>query len=200
VLTAVVTKVGSTVQVALSSDVARATEEEHEVALPEKDLNPIFPEPKEILWGFGSFVVFALLMRFWLFPKLKKGMDARYASIRSGHERAQQDREAAQAEVAEYQQALAVVRAEANSRIEAARTTLDAERQDRLAVVNAEIAQRRTAAAADADAARAAAHEQVQAAVGSVVARATELAVGKRPSPDLVEAAVAETMSVGVAR
>jgi F-type H+-transporting ATPase subunit b len=200
VLTAVVTKVGSTVQVALPADFARAAEEEHEVALPEKDLNPIFPEGKEILWGFGSFVVFAILMRFWLFPKLKKGMDARYATIREGHERAQSDREAAQAEVAAYQQALATVRAEANSRIEAARTTLDAERQDRLAVVNAEIAQRRAAAAAEADAARSAAHEQVQAAVASVVTRAAELAVGKRPSADSVASAVAASMSAGVAR
>ena len=199
-LTAVVTNVGSTVQVALSADFARTAEDEHEVALPDKDLNPIFPEVKEILWGFGSFVVFAILMRFWLFPKLKKGMDARYATIREGHERAQSDREAAQAEVAAYQQALATVRAEANSRIEAARTTLDAERQDRLAVVNAEIAQRRAAASADADAARSAAHEQVQAAVASVVTRAAELAVGKRPSADAVASAVADSMSAGIAR
>ena len=196
-LTAVVTKVGSTVQVALPADAIRA-EEEHEVELPESDLNPIFPEMKEIAWGFGSFVVFALLMRFWLFPKLKKGMDARYATIRDGHDRAADERARAEAEVADYQQAVAVVRAEANARIEAARATLDAERQDRLAVVNAEIAQRRAAAATDADAARAAVHDQVQTAVASVASRATELAVGKRPSADAVNAAVTEAMSAGV--
>ena len=39
-----------------------------------KDPGPIIPELKELYWGAGAFIVFALLMRFVLFPKVKKGM------------------------------------------------------------------------------------------------------------------------------
>ena len=87
-LTAVVTSSGSTVHVTLVEGIlqagveghlARETEEEHPV--PENDLNPIFPEVKEVIWGFGSFVVLALAMRFFLFRKVRDGMDARYNSI-----------------------------------------------------------------------------------------------------------------------
>ena len=35
-----------------------------------------------MLWGFGSFVVLALAMRFFLYPRLRKGMDARYRLIK----------------------------------------------------------------------------------------------------------------------
>ncbi len=77
------------------------------------DPGPIVPEVKELIWGAGSFVVFALLMRFILFPKLKKGMDARYASIRDGHESADRLRTTARAEVADYENQVAAIRAEA---------------------------------------------------------------------------------------
>ena len=62
--------------------------------------SPIAPELKEVAWGGGSFVVFAVLMRFVLYPRLKKGMDARYAGIRSSHEGADATRAEAKAEVA----------------------------------------------------------------------------------------------------
>ena len=42
--------------------------------------SPIAPEAKELAWGAGSFIVLALFMRFFLFPRLKKGMDARYCA------------------------------------------------------------------------------------------------------------------------
>ena len=43
-----------------------AEEEAHE-KIPESDLNPIFPELKEITWGFGSFLVLVVLMRCFLY-------------------------------------------------------------------------------------------------------------------------------------
>ena len=162
--------------------------------------SPIMPEVKELVWGASAFIVFALLMRFFLFPRLKKGMDARYGAIRSEHEQADALRANAQAEVAEYQQALAQVKAEAAERVEAARAQLDAERTARLAEVNAGIAERRAAAAADTEAAKAAAHEHVENAVATVAATITEMAIGKAPSPDAVQRAVAEAVSVGAAR
>ena len=42
---------------------AGAEDEEAHEEVPEDDLNPIFPELKEIVWGFGAFIVLALLMR-----------------------------------------------------------------------------------------------------------------------------------------
>ena len=66
-LTAVVTSSGSTVHVTLIEGTLQAAEEGHleheteeEHPVPENDLNPIFPEVKELIWGFGSFVVLAL--------------------------------------------------------------------------------------------------------------------------------------------
>ena len=164
----------------------------------EEGPSPIAPEWKEIGWGAGSFIVLALLMRFFLYPRLKKGTDARYALIRDGHEQADTARAAARAEVAEYESALATVKAEAAERVDAARQTVEAERTARLAEVNAEIAARREAAAAQAAAARAAASGDIAAAVADVTSRTVELSIGKVPDSAAVQSAVSEAMSTGV--
>ena len=162
--------------------------------------SPIAPELKEVLWGGGSFVVFAVLMRFVLYPRLKKGMDARYASIRASHEGADATRAEAKAEVAGYEAQLAGVKAEAAAHIDAARQTLETERAAKLAAVGAEIAEQRAAASAANDAARQAVQSQIESAVGDVSGRAIELAVGKKPDAAVVSRVVLEVMSVGVAR
>lgn len=160
--------------------------------------SPIVPEMKELAWGAGSFIVFALLMRFFLYPRLKAGMDARYASIRDGHESADAARAAARAEVADYESAIAGVKAEAAARVDAARLVLDEERNAALAEVNARIATKREAAAAAAEADREAVRGQIEGAVADVASRAVELAVGKRPDAAVVSQAVSESMSAGV--
>ena len=160
-----------------------------------KDPGPIVPEMKELLWGAGSFIVLAVLMRFWLFPRLKKGMDARYASIRSAHETADAERSAARKEVADYEAQLAAIKVEAAREIEAARATLESERQAKLAEVNAKLSQLRAAAVAEAEAAREAARDQIHAAVSDVAGRAGELATGRRPSADVVSRVVSEVMA-----
>ena len=160
-----------------------------------KDPGPIVPELKELYWSIGSFVVFALLMRFYLFPKLKKGMDARYEGIRSSHESADTERATARAEVADYEAQVAAIKAEANREIEAARTTVEAERQAKLAEVNAKLSAQRSAAAAEAQAERAAAEQQVHTAVADVAGLAGELATGRRPSADVVARVVSEVMA-----
>ena len=167
---------------------------EAEVAVS-KDPGPIVPEMKELAWGAGSFVVFALLMRFVLFPKVKKGMDARYEGIRSSHETADAERSSARAEVADYEAQLAGIKADAARVVDAARQTLEAERQATLGEVNAGIAERRTAAVAQADAVRTAARDQIHAAVSDVAGRAGELATGRRPAADIVDRAVSEVMA-----
>jgi F-type H+-transporting ATPase subunit b len=165
----------------------------------EEGPSPIAPEIKELAWGAGSFIVLALLMRFFLFPRLKQGMDARYSHIRDGHEQADNARAAARAEVSEYESALATVKAEANERIDAARHTLETERAARLAEVNAAIAAKREAAAAEAEAAREAVRGDVAAAAADVTARTVELATGKAPDADAVRSAVEQSMTAGVA-
>jgi len=160
--------------------------------------SPIAPEPKELLWSLGAFLVFLVLMRLFLVPKVKQGMQARYGHIRSGHERAEASRTSAQSEVAEYEAALAAVQAEAASRVDAARQVIEAERADRLGVANAAIAERRAAAAAEVEAAKLAARDSIEAAVADVAARAVELSTGRRPDDATVRRAVAEVAGVGV--
>jgi F-type H+-transporting ATPase subunit b len=155
---------------------------------------PIVPEAKELIWGAGSFIIFALLMRFALFPKLKKGMDARYASIREGHESADRQRTTARAEVADYEGQVAQIRAEAATVVDAARQTVEGERQSRLTEVNARLSEQRSAALAEADAAKQAARGQIHAAVSDVAGRAGELATGQRPAADVVDRVVGEVM------
>ena len=159
--------------------------------------NPIAPEGKELIWGAGSFLVFLVIMRVFLFPKLKKGMDARYTGIREDFEQADATRQAAQSGVAKYESALAEVRAEAASRIDAARQAVDKERNDKIAEANSRIAAKRSAADAELAAARAKVRDQVAEAVATVTARTTQLAVGKSPDGSVVREAVQQVMQSG---
>jgi F-type H+-transporting ATPase subunit b len=163
----------------------------------DKGPSPIAPEIKELAWGAGSFVVLFVLMRLVLFPRLKKGMDARYGKIRGDHETADATRVDARAEVAEYEAALAVVKAESRQRVDAARQTLENERSAALAEASARIAARRAEATAQTDAARAAAEQHIQAAVADVSSRVAELATGRRPDAETVTGVVASLMAGG---
>ena len=203
-LIAVATQLGSSpVEVHIvgaADDEPAQAEDAHSEVEPKDGPSPIAPEPKELFWGAGSFIVFAVLMRLVLYPRLKKGMDARYSSIRTGHEAADATRLAAQAEMSDYQAQLAVVRAEATARIDAARQTLEAERQERLAEVNARIAERRAEALARVEAEREAARAQIEEAVAELVSEIVGLATGKQPDRAVVSGAVSSAMTVGVAQ
>ena len=122
--------------------------------------NPISPEVKELVWGAGSFIVFLILMRLFLVPKVRNGMASRYESIQADHEYASATRDGAQADVARYEAAVAEIRNEAARRLETARQTLDKERSAKIAEVNAQIASRRAEAEAEVAAARAAGQSQ----------------------------------------
>jgi F-type H+-transporting ATPase subunit b len=195
VLTAVVTQSGSSFSVQLRDLSGFLAAEGEEEAVPENDLNPIAPEMKEVVWGFGSFLVLLVLMRFVLYPRLKRGTDARAALIGDSHSDADQLRQSARSEVAEYEAQVASVKAEAALRVEAARQTLEAERQAKLVEVNARLATARAEAAAQMDAARAEAQPQIAVAVADVAARAGELATGKAPSFEVVKNVVTEVMA-----
>lgn len=168
---------------------------EFELGSPEcPELNPIAPEAKEVLWGFGAFAVLALCMIFWLFPKVRQGMQARYDGIQSDRESAETLTASARADVAEYEARLASVRSEAQEIVEAARSTLEGERNAKLTEVNARIADKRAAAAADVEAARQAAMGGVESAVTDVVSRAVEIATGKQADGAVVSQSVRSTM------
>jgi F-type H+-transporting ATPase subunit b len=179
-----------------AGDEATEDAEAHEEEVDEGP-SPIAPEVKELLWGFGAFFVFFILMRIWLFPKVRKGMEARYGLIRGEHENADSIRAAANRDVAEYQAALAEVRAEATARIDAARAQLEQVRAARLADVNGKIAERRAAAVAEAEAAHAAARGQIEVAVADVATRAAHLTVGREPDSNTVRQAVTAVMGDG---
>jgi F-type H+-transporting ATPase subunit b len=196
VLTVTVTMTGSGHEVAVHLPQTFAQAEE--AATEDKGPSPIAPEIKELAWGAGSFVVLFVLMRLVLLPKLKRGMDMRYGKIRGDHEIADATRAAASAEVAEYELALGVVKAEARQRIDAARQTLEAERSAALAEVNGRIAARRAEVVADMDAARLAAAEHIKEAVADVSSRAAELATGRRPDAAAVTGIVSTLMAGGV--
>lgn len=167
------------------------------LAAEEMGPNPIAPEGKEFFWGAGTFLVFLFVMRVFLVPKVRKGMEARYGAIREGHESAEAMRAAAQSDVAAYESALADVRVEAAARIDKARQTLDAERQAQVAQANERIAAKRAEADRALDAARNAARAEVAAAVSNVTARATQLVLGKSPDAALVKRAVDASMGGG---
>jgi F-type H+-transporting ATPase subunit b len=196
VLTAVVTGSGATLEVSFLGDrlvgQALVTAEKE---VPENDLNPIAPEMKELVWGFGSFIVMFLILRYVLYPKLKKGMDARADKVRQDREAAEATTAAARNDVADYEAQVAALRSEAQQRVEAARATLEAERAERLAAANEEIAARRAAALAEVDAARAAAQGDVEAAVVDVVGHAAHLATGRTIDGDVLRNAVRASMS-----
>ncbi|MFV0309160.1 MAG: hypothetical protein ACK5OX_15615 [Desertimonas sp.] len=198
-LTAVASIAGEAVEVRFVAT-EEGGEESEAHAEPESDLIPIAPEMKEIVWGFGSFVVFALLMRYFLYPRLRKGMDARYALIKGGHDHADRATAEARRDVEQYEAQLAEIRAEAQQRVDAARATLEDERAERLTEVNARIAAKRAAAATEVEQARSAAQGDVESAVRAVAARAGELATGRAPDAGVVDAAVRDAMSVGATR
>jgi len=201
VLTAVVTGSGDSLEVSfLDANFVGQAFVAAEQEVPENDLNPIAPEAKEFLWGMGSFAVMAIVLRYVLYPKLKKGMEARAEAIRADRDAAEAVTASARADVAEYEAQVATLRSDAQQRVEAARATLEAERTERLAAANAEIAERRAAAMAEVDAARAAAQGDVEAAVIDVVDRAAELATGRSIDRSTVESTVRGVMGAEVAR
>jgi F-type H+-transporting ATPase subunit b len=136
--------------------------------------NPISPEGKELAWGFGSFLVFLVIMRLFLVPKVRKGMAERYEGIRADLEGADVAKADARAEVAKYEAALVEVRAEAAKRVDAARVTLDRERGEAIAAANARIAEKKAAA--------------------------TTIAVGKQADNAVVTQAVSQAMQNAGAR
>lgn len=168
-----------------------------DVEPPESDLNPIALEMKELLWGFGAFVVFAVVLRYAIWPTLRQSIDARNQRVVNDLAEAEATTAGAQGDVAEYEAQRAAARAEGQALVEEARTTLEAERTERLAATNAAIAEKRAAAMAEVEAAKQAARGEVETAVAAVATVAGRLATGREPDPDVVRRAVESTVNAG---
>lgn len=168
--------------------------------IPEEDLNPIALELKELVWGFGAFAVFALVLRYAIWPKLNGSIQSRTERIAADHAAAAATTSAAQGDVADYEAARAAARAEGQAIVDEARAQLDTERTERLAEVNRGIAERRAAAVAEVEAAQEAARAEVEAAVLSVTATVTRLAIGREPDPDVLRNVVTSNVNAGAAQ
>jgi F-type H+-transporting ATPase subunit b len=160
--------------------------------------NPILPVPKEMAWGFGSFLVLFIAMRLWLFPKLNNGTIARNAKAKADREDADRIRREAAEDVARYDAALADARGEAARLIDHARQEVEADRTTKIAAANARIAQRRAAAPADKDAARQAALGQVEDIVVEVASTAAERILQKPVNREAVKPTVSQIVRAGV--
>ena len=202
-LTAIVTRSGESLVAVKVVDAQSVGAEEAsgEAVTEEKSApNPIAPEMKEILWSFIPFLIFLVVMRYVLYPRLRKGMDARYEGIRGDLEGADAAKTDARADVAKYEATLVEVRAEAAAKLDAARATVDQERSRAVADANARIAAKKAEAEAAAAAERAAVKDQISAAVATVATAATSMAVGKPADPNVVSQAVSQAMQTVGAR
>jgi F-type H+-transporting ATPase subunit b len=176
----------------LSQDTTTTTEA---TTSEKKAPNPILPVWKEVFWGFGSFIVLLVVVRFALFPRMKKGMEARYESIRSNIESAEATRAAAEGEIADYQAELARIRIEGNQRVDAARRDLEAQRATRLEEVNAHIRTQRARAAAENETAKAAALSNVEETVTEVATSGAERVLGRPVDRDGARSIVRDVLS-----
>jgi F-type H+-transporting ATPase subunit b len=167
------------------------------VAATKEAPNPILPVGSEMAWGIGSFLLLVLLMRVWLFPKLKKGMDARYAKTRADLDDAERIRQEGAGDVARYEAAIAEVNAEAARRLELARQEADADRTAKITAANARVAERRGAAAAEVEAARQAALASTQPIVLEIGASAAERILGVPVDRESARPLVAEIVEAG---
>jgi len=166
-------------------------------ASTEEAPNPILPVGSEMAWGLGSFLVLVLLMRVWLFPKLKKGTDARYAKTQADLDDAERIREEGAEDVARYDAAIAEVNAEAARVLEQARQHVDGDRTAKITAANARIAERRAAAAAEVEAARQAALASTEPIVLEISASAAERILGVPVDRNAVRPVVTEIVEAG---
>jgi F-type H+-transporting ATPase subunit b len=144
-----------------------------------KEPNPILPELREIVWGMGSFILLAVLMRAVLYPRLQRSMDARAARIQGDLDSADQVTASVAGEQRSYADRIAAARNEAATILDTARAKSEGVRSERVAELNAELGHLRTAATAEVDAAKATAHASLADSVAQLAVRAASKVVAK---------------------
>ena len=167
-----------------------AEELEGEVEEESDPPNPVLPEANEILWAAIFFVALWMLMKYTLYPKVKKTMDARAAKLNEDHDAT--DTAAAQlgSVQADYDRALASARADASGVIDEARARAEEYRSSVVGDVETEIAEMKAAAAADIEAARVAALDSLRPDVRTLAVGAASQVLGTRLDEGAQSAAV----------
>jgi F-type H+-transporting ATPase subunit b len=140
--------------------------------------NPVLPEPVELIWISLAFLILLVLGLKFAYPAVAKAMEERSERIRADLEAAEQAKQAAIAEQANYQSALADARNEANRIIEEARAAAEALRAERVAAADAEAAEIRAKANADAESIKAQALADLRSEVTALALGAAERVVG----------------------
>jgi F-type H+-transporting ATPase subunit b len=111
------------------------------------DKKDLYPHASELIVGAIAFGILFFFMWKWVIPRLNTLLDERRAQIQGQLESAEQTRQQAERELADYRQQLAGAREEANRIIEEARATAEqfrrdiqgkAEEESRLTVVRAQ--------------------------------------------------------------
>jgi F-type H+-transporting ATPase subunit b len=141
--------------------------------------NPILPEYREVLWGLGSFILLALLMRYVLYPRLERSMNERASNIQADLDAADHVSASVAGEQQAYADRLAAAHAEAASIVDAARSKAEAARTERLVGLNTELAGLRGAATMEVDAAKAAAQASFSDTIADLAVKAASKVVAK---------------------
>lgn len=140
--------------------------------------NPVLPDMVELIWISLAFVLLLIIGLKFAYPAVAKAMEERSERIRADLEAAEQAKQAAIAEQANYQSALADARNEANRIIEEARAAAEALRAERVAAADAEAAEIRAKANADAESIKAQALADLRSEVTALALGAAERVVG----------------------
>lgn len=115
-----------------------ATEEGAEHAEEASGLALVLPEAAELIWGFVCFIVVLAFLSKVAFPKIKKALEEREATIQGNLESAETAKADAQRELEQYRSQLADARSEANRIIEEGRQSAEQVRKDLIAKAEAE--------------------------------------------------------------
>ena len=94
------------------------------------DKKDLYPQASELIVGAIAFAILFLFMRKWVVPRVNTLLEERRAQIQGQLESAEQTRQQAERELAEYRKQLANAREDANRIIEEARETADQFRRD----------------------------------------------------------------------
>ena len=158
----------------------------------EEATNPILPDPVEMAWGFGTFAVLYLFMRYVGYPRVVKNMDARTEKIRGDEAAADQAGAEAQAVMADYQESLTDTRHQASQIIDEARDQADQHRAELMAQAQGDIAAMRQEATEDISAAKERAIADLRGEVGRLAIGAAGSVVQKDLDPAAEMATIEE--------
>lgn len=135
-------------------------------------VNPVIPEPAEMVWGAVAFFLLLILMNWVLLPPLRAAMRTRAEQIRGDEEAAERAGVEAEQIRRDYDATLAEARTEAARLIEDARSSAEERRSSIVRAAEDEVAALRQTAIAELAAERANALGQLQGDVATIAVSA----------------------------